>query len=291
MSVPGENSLAIDTYPSNFGALARVRYRGTVVGLAVLTVTLGACGSASQGSNTPPVHPEQAPGAATTTTSTSTAAAPPTTAELPPQVLGPRVVTITGTVISTSSGLTIGAHPTSVPMQLQATSTVPLEVCPATINGGGVWPQSRFTSCLPFDGSGHAVLPATDGFYHVTFEVRSVGTGISTTPTVTLSYTATDSYFAIVPPAATDTRMTIAYVPGSSTTGTSVSQSGIAYTVLAPGFVLSVTQNGQTLSSSEPCDFLTEFTSCIGGVDAGQPVSVTVTGPSNETVQVGLAWR
>jgi hypothetical protein len=109
--------------------------------------------------------------------------------------------------------------------------------------------------------------------------------------TLTISYSPTDTFVAIIPPADGSVDMTVTYVPGSSTTGAAATPEGMADTVVAPGFVVTASQADRTLRSPSSCDFATELSSCIGGVVPGTPLSVNVRGPGTATVTVSLAWK
>jgi hypothetical protein len=265
--------------------------RWAVGGLVALAapVTLSAC-SANTASDT---SSEKAP--TTTSASTTTVPASTTSTAPPAPMFGARKFAITGAAISATSWLTVALHPTTAPIQLQAVASTPLEVCPAnldgTINGSGSWPAAfHFPSCEPLDSSGAATLPATDGNFHVAFALRPIAAGVTTSPDVTVDYTATDSFVAVLPPvAAGGLDLTTTYTPGSSTTAVKVSPPG--QVTPAPGFTTSVSQMGVSLAGSGPCDFATELTSCVDGVMPGQPLNVTVTGPPAETADISLAWK
>lgn len=58
--------------------------------------------------------------------------------------------------LAASEWVTIGLHPTEVPVGVVASSTAPLEACAATLAGSlssAYWPGGTFRTCLPFDGS------------------------------------------------------------------------------------------------------------------------------------------
>src|ERR1022692_3347426 len=137
--------------------MARPRVFVCSLVLVAIGSTISACTTASNAAKT-------GKQASTTSTSTSTStivsAPTTTTAAAPPsgQVLSPRQFTITGVSASSTNWLTVELHPATAPIQLQATSTSPLEVCPAnldgTISGSGSWPPSfKFVSCLPLDAA------------------------------------------------------------------------------------------------------------------------------------------
>jgi hypothetical protein len=274
--------------------------------LFVWSAVLVALGPAIAGCTTPSKAATTGTRASTTTASPKTAspktaAAPPpttTTAESPSsQFLGPHDFTVAGVRVSSTGWLTVELHPTTAPIQLRATSTSPLEVCPAnldgTISGSGSWPPGfKFVSCSPFDGAGVATLPPSDGSFHLAFAVRPVATAGSASVTLAVDYSAVDTFVAVIPPVATgNLDMTVTFVPGSSTIGDVVTPEGMADTVAAPGFVATARQGDQTLSSPAACDFATELSSCVRGVVPNEPLSVNVGGPGAAKVDVSLAWK
>lgn len=209
-----------------------------------------------------------------------------------------RQFTISGVSVSTTSWLTIELHPTSVPIQLHATSTSPLEVCPVDGDGnfsasGSSWPHSfGFVSCLPLNDAGEVALPASDGDFHLAFALRPIATSVGTPVTVTVGYSPVDTFVAVLPPVADGPQdLMVTYVPGTSTIGVAVSPLGLADTSAAPGFVVTPTQAGRALGGTSVCDFPTELNSCIGGVVPQQPVSINVSGPGPSKVSVFLAWK
>lgn len=235
----------------------------------------------------------------TTTTTPSTTAAPATAAA--PQgtlgEIGPHPFTITGVSVSSVNWLTVDLHPSTLPIQLQATSSAALQVCPAnldgTISGSGSWPSGfNFVSCLPFDGSGSATLPASDGGYHLAFAVRPIATGLSASVSLTVDYSATDTFVAVLPPTTPgNTDMTATFVPESTTIGNNIAPLGLADTAPARGCMAIATQDGRSLISPTGCDFPTELDSCIGGVIPNQVLAIHVGGPGTSKVTVSLAWK
>ena len=150
----------------------------------------------------------------------------PTTTRARSTEFGPHHFTVTGVRLPAGTWLTIGLHPTTEPIHVHTTSAVPLEVCPAGLDGEMVqnssWPPSfRFPSCLATDGSGVATLPITDGSTHVAFAIRPVSTVGEIPMTVRVDYAAADSFVDIIPPVAgVPTDISITYTPRSRTTGT-----------------------------------------------------------------------
>src|ERR1700733_6556878 len=264
--------------------------------LLVSGIAVAACTNASniaKATKHPPIS-------ATTISPTTTSIAPPATSAVPPddQSVGPHDFTITGVSVSSTNWLTVELHPTTVAMQLQATSTSPLEVCPAGLDGtvsgnGSSWPPGfGFNSCLPLNGSGEATLPPSSGGFHLAFALRPLAPAVNASVTLTVNYSATDTFVAILPPSAEgNVNMTVSYMPDASTTGALVSPAGMADTVRAPGIAVGVTQGGTTLSNPAACDFATELDSCIGGVVPDQPVTVNVSGPGTSKVELALAWE
>jgi hypothetical protein len=262
--------------------------------LFVCGIAVSACANASH-------VPTVAKRSATSTTpipTTTTVSSPATSVASPDdQSVGPHDFTITGASVSSTNWLTVKLHPTTVPIQVQATSLSPLEACPAnldgTISNSSSWPPAfGFTSCIPFNGAGEATLPQSSGGFHLAFAVRPLDPAAIALVTLNVNYSATDTFVAILPPSAEgNVTMTVTYVPLTSTTGASVSPAGMADTVQAPGFSVTVTQGGLTLSSPTACDFATEADGCLGGVVPNQPVSVHVGGPGTSKVELALAWQ
>ncbi len=156
--------------------------RGAMVLVVVIVVVL-TCASCSQsGTNADSLRPT-VPRTSTTTsapsTTTTTTIAPATTTTFP--VFGPRSFTVSGVLLSAGNWLTVGLHPTTAPVELQASSTVPLEVCPAGLDGGlndSSWPPSfKFGSCIDLSSSGPTSLPPTDGGFHVAFAIKELSAG------------------------------------------------------------------------------------------------------------------
>jgi hypothetical protein len=157
-------------------------------------------------------------------------------------------VSISGADLSISAGVTVGLHPTSIPVEVTS-SGVALQACPATVDVGDDWPFGQFSSCL-HQAPTASSLPATDGTFHVGFEIRGITSAASDT-TVTINYHATDSYFEVVPPVTpSPTEMTLTIVPNSLTVGVSIFPVGAADNLPAPGFEAAGTQNGQSLRPS-----------------------------------------
>jgi hypothetical protein len=263
--------------------------------LLVSGIAVAACANAS---NTAKVtnHP---PISTTTIPSTTTSVPPPATSVVPPddESVGPHDFTITGVSASSTNWLTVELHPTTVPIQLEATSTSPLEVCPAnldgTISGSGSWPPGfGFNSCIPLNGTGAATLPPSTGGFHLAFALRPLAPAVNASVTLRVDYSATDTFVAILPPSVEgNINVTVSYVPKTSTTGALVSPAGMADTVLTPGIAVAIAQGGPTLGNPAACDFATEVDSCLGGVVPNLPVSVNVSGPGTSKVEIALAWE
>jgi hypothetical protein len=234
-----------------------------------------------------------------TTIAPSTTAVPETTAAPEGTLgnIGPHPFTITGVSVSSVNWLTVDLHPSTLPIQLQATSSAALQVCPAnldgSISGSGSWPSGfNFGSCFPFDGVGSATLPPSDGSYHLAFAVRPIAAGISASISLTVNYSATDTFVAVLPPTTVgNTEMTATFIPESTTIGDNIAPLGLADTVPAPGYAALAAQGGRPLSSPAGCDFPTELDSCIGGVTPNQIVEIHVHGPGTSKVTVSLAWK
>jgi hypothetical protein len=209
-------------------------------------------------------------------------------------VFGPRKFTVTGISLAYGTWLTIGLHPTTEPIRLQATTAVPLEVCPAGLDGeiagNTSWPASfGFLSCMALAGSGVAMLPATDGTTHVAFAIRLVAMVGEAPLTLQLSYSATDSFVEIIPPVAgVRTDMTVTITPRSGTTGAQTNLVGQLRS--APGYSVAVRQSGRHVTKPSPCDFGSEVP-CVGPVTPSEPVRVHLTGPGMPSVVLSLAWN
>jgi hypothetical protein len=178
-------------------------------------------------------------------------------------------------------------------VQLQATGTVPLEVCPAGLDGGlndSSWPPwFKFPSCINLSPSSPTTLPATDGGTHVAFAIREISAGALSPLELSVNYNATDSFVEVIPPSTTShIYMSVSYTPHSATTEASATP--INLLTPAPGYSLDVMQSGRTLTQTVACDFPTEFTSCLGGVTPGEPVAVQLVGQGGPVV-LSLAWK
>ena len=99
---------------------------------------------------------------------------------------------MSGVLLSGGNWLTVGLHPTTTPVQLHASSTVPLEVCPAGLDGGlndSSWPpSSKFGSCMDLSSSGPTTLPPTNGGFHVAFAIKELSAGPLTPLAVSVTY-------------------------------------------------------------------------------------------------------
>jgi hypothetical protein len=162
-----------------------------------------------------------------------------------------------------------------------------------TVSGSGSWPSAfNFPSCLPFNDAGDATLPASDGSYHLAFAVRPATAGVVAPVSLTVDYSATDTFVAILPPTASgNTEMNVTFVPETTTIGYNIAPQGLADTVPAPGYVVTATQSGRSLSSPAGCDFPTELDSCTGGVIPSEALTIQVSGPGTSKVGVALAWK
>ena len=260
-------------------------------GVIVLVVVLFACTSCSQ-SDTEARSPHSTrPHNTTTTHASNTTTYPATATTLP--VFGTRTLTVSGVLLSGGNWLTVGLHPTTMPVQVKASGAAPLEVCPAGLDGGlndSSWPPLfKFQSCMDLSPSAITMLPATDGETHVAFAIKENSPGLLSPLEVSVTYNATDSFVEVIPPATTSQiYMTVSYTPLSATTG--VTATPINRLTPAPGYSLDVMQAGRALTQMEACDFPTELTSCFGGVTPGQPVAVQLVGRGGPVV-LNLAWK
>jgi hypothetical protein len=260
--------------------------------VAVFVVVL-TCASCSQAGTNAHSLQSTLPRTSTTTSapSTTTTTAPATATTFP--VFGPRSFTVSGVLLSGGNWLTVGLHPTTTPVQLQASGTVPLEVCPAGLDGGlndSSWPPSfKFESCMDLSSSAPTTLPPTDGAFHVAFAVKEVSAGSLSPLALSVNYSATDSFVEVIPPSTSShIYMTVSYTPRSATTEASATP--INLLTPAPGYSLDVMQSGRALTQAVACDFPTEFTSCLGGVTPGEPVTAQLVG-QGEPVVLSLAWK
>ncbi|MGP0108053.1 MAG: hypothetical protein ACLPR9_04160 [Acidimicrobiales bacterium] len=260
---------------------------------AIVLVVLFACTSCSQ-ADTEAHSPHSSRPHITTTTyasNSSTTTNPVTTTTFP--VFGTRTFTVSGVLLSGGDWLTVGLHPTTTPVQLHASGTTPLEVCPAGLDGGlndSSWPPwFKFQSCMNLSPSAITTLPATDGGTHVAFAIKEVSPGSLSPLAVSVTYNATDSFVEVIPPATTSQiYMTVSYTPVSATTGATATP--INLLTPAPGHSLDVMQAGRALTQMVACDFPTELTSCFEGVTPGQPVAVQLVGRGGPVV-LSLAWK
>lgn len=221
------------------------------------------------------------------TSAVTTTSPPPPPATVP--AIGPRSFAVSGVTLVWGNWLTIGLHPTTAPVTLQANTAASLEVCPAGLDGGltdSSWPSFfKFTSCLAMPAD-TATLPPTDGDTHVAVAIRSTGS----TPValaVTVDYAAADTFVEVIPPRSASTSLRVTYTPRTTTTGATVSPAGLV--TPAPGYSLVITQAGRTLSTAAPCDFPTEAQECVGNVTPGQPAQVQLAGTGSQVV-LYLAW-
>lgn len=218
--------------------------------------------------------------------------APPTTTTLPP--FGTRTFTVSGILLSDGDWLTVGLHPTTAPVEVQASASTPLEVCPAGLDGGlndSSWPPSfKFPNCEALNAAGTVSLPPTDGGYHVAFAIKAQSASAPLSSLrLTVDYSATDSFVEVIPPQTTsNTYMTVSVTPRGAT----VAASATSINALTPaaGYSLDLMQPGRALSPAVSCDFPTELTSCFGGVVPGDPVAIQVVGQGPPVV-LNLGWK
>jgi hypothetical protein len=266
-----------------------VRIERVVVVLVVVFACTSCSAAVTQTHSTQSVRPH-----ITTTTDAKT----PTTTALPattttPAVFGSRTLTVSGVLLSSGNWLTVGLHPTTTPVQLHASATSPLEVCPAGLDGGlddSSWPPGfNFQRCINLSPFGNATLPATSGGYHVAFAIKDVSPAPLSPLEVSVTYSATDSFVEVIPPAtSSQTYLTVSYTPLSATTGATDTQ--INLLTPAPGYSLDVMQAGRALNQMVACDFFTELSSCFGDVTPGQAVSVQLVGRGSPVI-LSLAWK
>ncbi len=269
--------------------------RNSIVGMRLGAAVVAFCAIVACGSCTG-TKPTAGPRTTTTTTTSAptTAATSPTTTTSTAPPFGARSFTVSGVVLSDGDWLTVGLHPTTAPVHLQASSTVALEVCPAGLDGGlndSSWPTLfKFPSCVGLSASGAATLPSTDGSTHVAFAVKASSAGAPLNPLeLTVSYSATDSFVEVIPPATSShTYLTVTYTPQSTTTAAEATP--VNRVTPAPGYSLDLMQAGRALTASVPCDFPTELTGCFGGVTPGVAVEAQLVG-QGATVVLNLEWK
>jgi len=227
-----------------------------------------------------------------TTEHTTTTTAPPTTTTSPP--FGTRAFQVSGILLSGGDWLTVGLHPTTAPIAIQASASAPLEVCPAGLDGGlndSSWPSwFKFPSCEVLSATGTISLPPTDGTTHVAFAIKAQSASAPLGALrLTVDYSATDSFVEVIPPQTTsNTYMTVSVTPHSATVAASINP--INAVTPAAGYSLDLMQAGRALSQIASCDFPTELTSCFGGVVPGGPVAVQVVGQGAPVV-LNLGWK
>src|SRR3954462_4311355 len=106
-----------------------------VIVMVVVAIS-GSCGSSNEhnardGANEPSSAPTTTTNGSTATTTTPFT---PTTGS-GPTGLGERSFSVSGAVLASSDWLTVGLHPTTAPIKVKASGAVPLEVCPAGLDG------------------------------------------------------------------------------------------------------------------------------------------------------------
>jgi hypothetical protein len=226
-----------------------------------------------------------------TSTSTVTSAAPAPSPPVTFPTIGQRTFAITGVALAEGNWLTVGLHPTTTPVELHASTSEPLEVCPAGLDGGltdSSWPTYfNFSTCIVM-ASGNATLPPTNGSFHVAFAVRTVSATASASLTLTVDYAATDTFVEVIPPSSASTSLTVTFTPRTSTTAASVSPAGLV--TPAPGYTLTISQAGRVLDRPAPCDFPTEAQDCVGAVTPGGLTELHIAGPGSQVV-VYPAWQ
>lgn len=185
--------------------------------VVLLLVTSCSSGSVSHPSAHPPAKPSGQ--------SASTTVAFPTTTTVFVARPGKRVFSIQNVALAAGESLTIALHPTEVPIGVAVSATMPLDACPADLDGGVVpvgshsWPSgSGFMTCLPLDASGRIALPSTNSrSYHVAFALRARASG--TVRSVVINYSYEDAFLEVVPPPGRADGMTVSFTPLSSTVG------------------------------------------------------------------------
>jgi hypothetical protein len=219
----------------------------------------------------------------------------PTTTPIRVGPFGARTFQVRSERLRTGAYLTIGLHPSTAPVRVRITPAQPVEVCPATLDGvigppATSWPtRFHFDSCIQASSSGYASLPATDGNVHVAFAISPVTASDAAVVTVSVSYSAEDSFVWVVPPGVGTARATVRFSPHSATAG--------AHAYMTPGFGAAsgvrivMSQHGRSMRSAKHCDFGSEI-ECLGYVTPRVPVTVKVAGPSTSKARLAiyLSW-
>lgn len=219
----------------------------------------------------------------------------PTTRPMRTGPFGARTFRIRSEGLRNGAYLTIGLHPTPVPVRVQVTPVQPMQVCPATLDGvvgppASSWPMwFHFDSCIQANPSGYASLPATDGNFHVAFAISPLTATPTADITVSVSYSAEDSFVWVVPAGGKTARAAVTFTPHTATAGAH------AYTTpgfsTASGVQIVMSQRRRAVLSAKHCDFGSEI-ACLGDVKPRTPVTVKVAGPSttNARLAIYLSW-
>jgi hypothetical protein len=212
--------------------------------------------------------------------STSPKSAPRTTTQPPPLCslpasAGPeKSVAICDLAFAAGDALGVDLHPNATPIRLNA-SAPGFEVCPSP-------PESRILSgfhlmraCVTIDPARGATLPSTQTIAeHFGVIVRPHDRRAARLERVTITYTAVDRHFVVVPPNASTI---VAFTPvtspmlGASALG---ADGGFDHT----GASVTCTQNGRTLAHAPVEHAQVEGDTFCGGVALGQPVTARLTG-------------
>jgi hypothetical protein len=191
--------------------------------------------------------------------------------------------------------LTIALHPDRQAVRVRISPTNPVEVCPASVDGGigfanSSWPKwFHFRSCERLDSTGAAMLPVTDGRVHVAFGIQAVDGRSSGPFDVTVTYAAEDSFMMVIPPVVSATHAVVSFVPQTATVGAQPYDMPSFGT--ASAFRMHVAQQGRPVRKVADCDFGSEI-GCVGPVTPNLPVTVALAGRStaNARLAVYVSW-
>jgi predicted nucleic acid-binding protein len=158
-----------------------------------------------------------------------------------------------------------------------------IEECRSTVTG-----TTDPTSCAGLDAAGQDVRSEFGGDEHMAFAIRHHGASRAPTFTISVSYTAADSYVQITPPAGAPGTTIVAFTPRSSTVGAHANSLTDIGTVADAS--VEVSQQGSALMLASPCDFASEI-GCVGGVTPDEAVMVALTSsPSDADVTFFVTW-
>jgi len=208
---------------------------------------------------------------------------------------GPRTFQVHGVELVRGDWLTIALHPDPRAVRVRIAPPKPVEVCPASVDGGigpanSSWPKwFHFPRCERLDYTGAAMLRVTDGRVHVAFGIQTVGGRSSGPFDVTVAYAAEDSFMVVIPPVVAATHAVVSFVPQTATVGAQPYDMPSFGT--ASAFRMRVAQQGRPVMKVADCDFGSEI-GCVGPVAPNLPVTVAIAGRStaNARLAVYVSW-